>query len=180
MIYWTETIEGIKIPHGKQKYPDCDNGKIFSDCVIKPENDCSNCGMQRACTRCLDQIGEMKTYSTSFNMLKRNPGNDYHQMLSYCEGEYERRQKMIRLETARGISMRVDNKNVVKRRFQRINIMMDCKSYIKSKIFPKTNRFLFMDSNILKQMKSMIIFYSDASQINYMKIIIYSTSGLIN
>ena len=36
---WTKLFEGIKIPHRKQDCLDCDNGKICSECVIKPENE---------------------------------------------------------------------------------------------------------------------------------------------
>ena len=48
-IDWTKTFEGIKIPDRKQDCLDCDNGKICSDCIIKPKLNCFNCEMERAC-----------------------------------------------------------------------------------------------------------------------------------
>ena len=48
-IDWTKTFEGIKIPHRKQVCLDCDNTKFSSDCVRKPEMNCSNSEMERAC-----------------------------------------------------------------------------------------------------------------------------------
>ena len=64
-------------------------------------------------------------------MLKRKPPNEYHQMLPHYEGVYEPKQNNIDLESAREILMKEDFKMVVKRRFERINNMMECKSYIK-------------------------------------------------
>ena len=55
-IDWTKTFEGIKKPHKKQGYLDCDNGKICSDCDVKPKKICFNCGIERACKSCLDLI----------------------------------------------------------------------------------------------------------------------------
>ena len=51
-IAWTETFEGIKIPHRTQDCSDCDNGKICIDCVIKPEMLCFNFEVERACKTC--------------------------------------------------------------------------------------------------------------------------------
>ena len=56
--------------------------------------------------------------------------------------------------------------------------MITFKSYKKMKIFLKTERNLFMDSNILKQINSIITSFLDASQMNYMRVINYSTSRL--
>ena len=72
LIEWTKTFEGIKIPHRKQDCSDCNNGKIFSDCVMKPRKNCFNCEGKRACKSYLDLISQKKTYSTDNNMLKEN------------------------------------------------------------------------------------------------------------
>ena len=53
-IDWTKTFEGIKVPHKKQDCLDCNNGKICSDCVIKPKMYCFNFEMERACKTSLD------------------------------------------------------------------------------------------------------------------------------
>ena len=70
-IDWTETFEGIKIPHRKQTCSDCDFGKFSSDCAIKRNMNYFNCEMERACKTCLDLIIQKKTTSTDINVLKR-------------------------------------------------------------------------------------------------------------
>ena len=54
-------------------------------------------------------------------------------MLPHHEGVYEPKQNNIDFESAKEILMKEDYKMIVKRRFERIiNMMMDCKSYIKN------------------------------------------------
>ena len=65
-IDWTETFEGIKTPHRKQDCLDSDNGKICSDCVIKPKMNCFNCETKRTCETCLERISQKETNSTDF------------------------------------------------------------------------------------------------------------------
>ena len=158
-IDWTKTFEGIKIPHRKQDCSDCDNEKICSDCVIKPKMNCFNCEMEKACKSCLDLISQKKTYSTDINMLKRKPPNEYYQMLPHYVGKYEPRHINIDFESAKEILMKEDHKMVVKRRFERIhNILLDCKSYTKNEDIPENKeKFLFIHSNTLKRIKSIII-----------------------
>ena len=86
-IYWTKTFEGVKVTHRKQDCLDCDNGKVFSDCVKKLEKNCFICEMERACSFCLDLISQKKTYSTDIEMLRKKPPNEYHQMLPHHEGK---------------------------------------------------------------------------------------------
>ena len=132
-IDWTKKFEGIKIPHKKQDCAGCDNRRKCSDCVIKPKINCFNCEMERACKTCLNLISQKKTYSTDINMLKRKPPNQYHQMLPHYEGKYDPKQNNIVFESAKDILMKEDYQMIVKRRFERIYIMMmDCKSYIKN------------------------------------------------
>ena len=52
-------------------------------------------------------------------------------MLPYYEGKNEPRQKNVNFESARKSFMEEEDKMVVRRRFDRINNMMECKSYIK-------------------------------------------------
>ena len=145
-IDWTKTFEGIKIPHRKQDFSDCDNSKHCSDCVIKPKMNCFNCEMERACKTCLDLISQKKTYSTDINMLKRKPPNQYHQMLPYYKGEYHPKQNNIDFESAKDILMKEAYKMIVKRRFERIyNMMMDFKSYITYEDIPE-NKEIFIYS----------------------------------
>ena len=113
-IDWTKTFGGIKIPHRKQNCSECDNTKIFSDCVIKPKMNCFDCEMEKSCKSCLDLISQKKSYSTDINMLKRNPPNQYHQMLPHYVSKYEPKQKNIVFETAKIILMEEDNKMIVK------------------------------------------------------------------
>ena len=142
-IDWTKTFEGIKIPHRKQDCSDCDNEKFCSDCIIKPKKNCFNCEMERSCKSCLDLISQKKTYSTDINMLKRKPPNEYHQMLPYYEGKYETIQNNIDFESAKEILMKEDYKMIVQRRFERINDMITCKSYIKYEDLPE-NKEIFI------------------------------------
>ena len=142
-IDWTKTFEGIKIPHRKQDCSDCDNRKICSDCIIKPKENCFNCEMEKACEKCLDLISQKKTYSTEINMLKRKPPNDYYQMLPHYVGKYEPKKNNIDFESAKEILMKEDYKMVEKRRFERINDIMEYKSYIKYEDIPE-NKEIFI------------------------------------
>ena len=65
-------------------------------------------------------------------MVKRKPPNECHQMRPHYEGKYEPKQNNINFESAREILMSEDDKMLMKRRFQRINNMMECKSYTKN------------------------------------------------
>ena len=99
--------------------------------------------MERACKSCLDLISQKKTYSTDINMLKRKPPDEYHQMLPHCEGEYKPTQNNIDFESAREIFMKAHYEMVVERRFERIDNMMECKSYIKNEEIPE-NKEIFI------------------------------------
>ena len=145
-IDWTKTFEGIKIPHRKQDCSECDNRKICSDCVIKPQMNCFNCEMEKSCKSCLDLISHKKSYSTDINILKRKPPNEKHEMLPYYEGIYEPKQNNIDFNSAKDILKKEDGKMFVKRRFERIyNMMMDFKSYIKYEDIPE-NKEIFIYS----------------------------------
>ena len=100
MFDWTKTFEGTKILHREPGCSDCDNGKICSDCFIKPKINCFNCDMSGACKSCLDLVSQKETYSTDINLLKRQPPNEKHQMLPYCIGEYEPRKNNIHSHSA--------------------------------------------------------------------------------
>ena len=142
-IDWTKTFEGIKIPRRKHDCSHCDNGKFCRDCAIKRKLNCFNCEMERACKTCFDLISQNKTYSTDINMLKRQPTNEKHEMLPHYKGVYEHKQNNIDFESAREILMKEDYKMVVKRRFERIYNMMECKSYMKNKDIPE-NKQIFV------------------------------------
>ena len=98
--------------------------------------------MERACKSCLDLISQKKTYFTDINMLERKPPNENHQMLPHYEGEYKPKQSNIDFESAKEISMKKDYKMVVKRRFERINKMMKCKSYMKNEDIPENKEII--------------------------------------
>ena len=119
-IHWTNTFEGIKIPHRQQGCSDCDNTKICSDCAIEPKMNCFNCEMLRACKTCLDLTSQRNTYSTDINMLKRHPANEKHEMLPQYQGVYEPKKNIILFVSAKETLMKEDYKMVVKRRFERI------------------------------------------------------------
>ena len=93
---------------------------------------CFNCEMETACKSCLDLVSQKKPSSTGNNMLKSKLPNEYHQMLPHYEGVYKPKQKIIDFESGREVLMKENYKMVVKRRFQRIYTMMECKLYIKT------------------------------------------------
>ena len=152
-IDWTKTFEGIKIPYRKQDCSDCDNKKLCSKSVLKSKMNCFNCEMERACKSCLDLISKKKTYSTDINMLKRKPPNQYHQMLPFYEGVFEPKQNNIDFQSAREILMKEDYKMVKKRRFEKINDMMTCKSYIKYEDIPENKEIFVYGYNHIKTNK---------------------------
>ena len=76
-------------------------------------------------------------------MMKRKPPNGNHQMLPHYESVYKLKQNIIDFEYARENLMKEDYKMVVKRRFQRIYNMMECKSYMKNEDIPE-NKEIFV------------------------------------
>ena len=92
--------------------------------------------MERACKSCLDLISQKKTHSTFINMLKK-PGNENYQTIPYYEGEHQPKQNNMVFETAREILMNEGFEMLVKRRFGRVYIMMECKSYMKKEDVPE-------------------------------------------
>ena len=104
---------------------------------------CFICQMERALKTCLDRISQNKTNSTDINMSKRKPANEFHQMLPCYEGKYVPRQNSIDFEPARKNLVKEDDKMVVRRRFERTNIMIACKSYIKFEDIPE-NKGIFV------------------------------------
>ena len=64
-------------------------------------------------------------------------------MLPQNEGKFEPTENNIDFESAREIFMKEDDKMVVKRRFERINNMMECESYIKNDDIPE-NKEIFL------------------------------------
>ena len=87
-------------------------------------------------------------------MLKTKPAKAYHQKLSYCKSEYEPKQSNFDFESAREVLMKGDYKMDVKRRFEKIHNIMECKSYMRNEDILENTDIFFMDSNILKQIKS--------------------------
>ena len=58
-------------------------------------------------------------------------------MLPYYEGNHKPQQNKFDFESAREILMKEDYKVVVRRRFERIYNVMECKSYMKNEDFPE-------------------------------------------
>ena len=152
-IDWTETFEGIKLPHRKQDCLKCDNGKICSDCVNKPKKNCFNCEMERGCKSSLDLISQNKTYSTHINMLKKKLPHEYHQKLPYYISKYEPMQNNTDFESARVFLMKEDYKMLEKRRFGRISDMMTSKSYNKYQDIPENKEIFIYGFNHVKTNK---------------------------
>ena len=59
------------------------------------------------------------------------------------ESKYEPRQKNIDFESAKESLMKKDDKMVVKRRLERINNIMECKSYNKYEDIPENKKNFF-------------------------------------
>ena len=109
--------------------------------------------MEKACKSCLDQISQKKIYSTDINKLKRKPENMNYQMLPFYESEYKSKQKNIGCESAREILMKDDYKLVVNRRFERLYIMMECKSYMKNEDTRENKEIFFYGFKHVKKDK---------------------------
>ena len=65
-------------------------------------------------------------------MFKGKRANEYHQMLPYYIGKYEPKRNNFVFGSARENWMEEVDKMVVKRHFERINIRMEFKSYMKN------------------------------------------------
>ena len=126
-IEWTKSSEGVKLPHQKRDCIDCKNELICCECVIKRKMNCFNCEVVRACISSLDLVNEKKTYSTDVNMIKKKAVNKNHQMLPYYISEYELKLKNIGFEFVRELLMKEEDKMVVKRRFERLENLMEVK-----------------------------------------------------
>ena len=129
---------------------------------------CFNCEMEKSCKSCLDLISQKKTYSTDINMLKRKPPNHYHQMLPYYVGKYEHKQNNIDFKTAKNVLMGEDNKMIVKRRFERIRYMMDCKSFTKNEDIPENKEIFIYSFKHVKtdKVESYILIASESDELH--------------
>ena len=78
-------------------------------------------------------------------------------MLPYHESEYKPKQINFDFESARENLMNEDVKTNEKRCFDRIHNAIESMAYTKIEIFFTTKGYLFMDSKIIKQIKSLII-----------------------
>ena len=83
---WTKRFERIKTPQRTQDCLECDNGKTFSDCVLKPK---TNCETETTCEACLETTNQKKTYSADIKMFKTNSAKENYQMLPYYINEYK-------------------------------------------------------------------------------------------
>ena len=76
--------------------------------------------------------------------------------------------------------MKEENKMVVKRRFERINNMMELKLYTKYEDIPQNIETFVYGFKHIETDKSIIFYYSVESQMNYKKMMNYSISCPIN
>ena len=137
--------------------------------------------MERACETCLERISQKKTYSSDINMLKRKPPNEKHHMLPHYICEYEPKQNSIDFESAWKIFMKEDDNMVVKRRFEKIKKMMECKSYMKNEDIPENKEiFVYGFIHIKTDKIDNFILVGCQSDDIYMKFRNYLTSGQIN
>ena len=127
---WTKSSEGIKILRRKQRCLECKNEIICCNCVEKRKMNCFICEMERSCNTCLGLRSRMKTYSVVINMLIKKPPNEYQQMLLWYVGFYTPRKIVINSETAKEHLLKQNGKMVVKGRFERMYVTMECKSYM--------------------------------------------------
>ena len=142
-IDWKKTFEGIKIPHRKQNFADCDNTKYCTDCVIKPKMNCFNCEIERSHKSCLDLISQKKSYSIDINTLKIKPPNEKHQMLPYYEGVYEPKQNNIDFQSAKIILMKEEDRMIKQTRFERLYNSIESMTYTKYEDIPE-NKEIFI------------------------------------
>ena len=139
-IDWTKTFEEIKIPHRKPCCLDCDNKKVGSVCVSKPKKNCFICDLERDCEKCLDQISQIKTYSTDDKLLNRKSANEHHQKLPFYRDEYERRQVFTVFESTKEFVLEADKKMIVTRRLERINRAIKSMAYTKNEAIRKNKQ----------------------------------------
>ena len=78
-------------------------------------------------------------------------------MLPHYAGKYEPKQKNIDSESVREILMKEDYKMIMKRRFERIYNAIETMTFTKHEDISEKKEYLFMVSNALKQIKSIII-----------------------
>ena len=149
--------------------------KICSDCVEKRKMNCFICGMERACTTCLDLISDKKLYSAEIIELKKN-----RQMLLWFEVEYIPRQNSIDFESAKEISMEVDKRIIESRRFEMVKTMSESKSCMRNEEFSQNIvMFVYGLKHIKTKNVELYIYYSGVGRMNRMKMINYTTYGLI-
>ena len=89
--------------------------------VVKLKKNRFNWEVKRTCETSVDQTSQKKTYSTDINNIKKEPANEYYQMLPFYIGEYAPKQNIIDFESAREILMIEHYRKVVmKRRCEKI------------------------------------------------------------
>ena len=153
----TKTFEVIKIPHRVQICLDCCEGNVCNDCLIKPKMNWFNCQMKRAFKSCLDPVNQEKTYSTDLSELKRHPPNEKHQILLWYVGEYKPKTSNLNFMAGKEFLICAGKPKIEIRRFETINDMIECKSYMKNEDVRDLNRYLFVDSKIIEQIKLIIL-----------------------
>ena len=92
-----------------------------------------------------------------YHYVEKTISQPKHERLPYYTGENELKQRNIDFESAREIFMKEDDKMVVKRRPEGIKNLIETKPYMKHEDVPEIKEISFMDSNVLKQMKSITI-----------------------
>ena len=104
---------------------------------------CFNCDVERACESCLDLVSQKKTYYTDNNVLRGKSAKEYHQILPWYVGEYKPKTSITDFEAAKEVLLTSEKSMIGNRRFERINKLISCKSYIKSEDVPE-NKEIFV------------------------------------
>ena len=109
-----------------------------------------------------------KTSSTDIKLLKRKHANAYHQLLPNYIGEHELKQNNIDFESARELLMKEDDTMVVKRRFERIYIMMECNLYMQNEDIPENKEIFVYGFKHIKiyELDVFILIRCDSDELN--------------
>ena len=84
-LNWKRNLHGVKVPHRKFQFRECDYSEISRQCEISRRKNCFECEIARACGSYVKRITQAKYYTSEINQLKRLPENEFGYILPQNE-----------------------------------------------------------------------------------------------
>ena len=115
-------------------------------------------------------------------MLRRQPRSDKHQMLTWYVGEYKPKTSNDNFKAAKEVLITAEIPMIENRRFERINNMIACKSYMKHENVPENKEVFVYGFKHIKTDKidNYELIGSESDELNENKLINFCSSNFMN